>query len=272
MVKISVIMGIYNCSSTLAESIDSIFAQTYSDFELIMCDDGSSDNTYSVAMKYKEKYPDRIILIKNEQNMGLNFTLNRCLELARGEYIARMDGDDISLPERFKTEVDFLDNNPEYAIVSCPMIFFDENGDFGTNARIPYPQITDFVRNSPFFCHAPCMVRRNAFLDVQGYTVDKRLLRYEDCNLWYKLYAKGYRGHNLSIPLYKMRDDQNAFKRRTFSSRMRSVYVQYNGFKLVNMPKKYYPYLLVQFIRSFCIGILPASIYKKLRQKTRLNK
>ena len=117
MKKVSVIMGIYNCGPTLQEAIDSILAQTYSNWELILCDDGSGDNTYAIADEYRRKYPDRIVLLRNESNTGLNHTLNRCLEVATGDYVARMDGDDISLPDRFEKQVMFLDAHPEYTIV-----------------------------------------------------------------------------------------------------------------------------------------------------------
>ena len=155
MYKISVIMGIYNCEETLGESIDSLMSQRYQDFELIMCDDGSVDQTYNIAKEYKKRYPNKIKLLKNESNKGLNYTLNRCLKDAEGEYIARQDGDDISLPDRFFKEVQFLDDNLEYAIVSCPMIYFDKNGEWGKGTAIEKQQIKDFVFHTPFFCHAP---------------------------------------------------------------------------------------------------------------------
>lgn len=266
MSKVSVIMGIYNCENTLPECIDSLLNQTFQDFNIIMCDDGSTDNTYKVAKEYKEKHPNKIILLKNKENMKLNYTLNKCLNHATGEYVARMDGDDISLPTRFEKQVQYLDNNPNYAIVSCPMIFFDEDGDWGRNYRIPYPEIVDFVRNAPFFCHGPCMIRRKAYIDVGGYTEDKKFLRFEDCNLWYKLYAKGYRGHNLDESLYKMRDDKDAFLRRTFSSRLRATYVQFSGFKLVGMKKRYYFYLILEALKSLAIGLMPEKLYNKFRK------
>lgn len=264
--NISIIMGIYNCAATLPEAIDSIIAQTYDDWELIMCDDGSIDNTFETAQKYKEKYPEKIVLLKNDKNMGLNYTLNRCLEAAKGEYVARMDGDDISLPTRFEKEVNFLNNNPNIAFVSAQMILFDESGDWGLVSNIEYPTIYDFAKKAPRFCHAPCMIRKEAYLSVGGYSVDKRLLRYEDCNLWYKLYSKGYYGYNIQEPLYKMRDDRNAISRRTFSSRMRGIYVQYIGFKMVNMPIKYYPILLVKFFKLLFIGLMPKSLYTRFHK------
>ena len=159
--RISVLIGIYNCASTLVEALDSLYAQTYQGFQIILCDDGSSDNTYQVAKDYASKH-DNIILIKNEKNMGLNYTLNHCLEYAETEYIARMDGDDISLPSRFEKEVNFLDNHPEFAIVSTPMIYFDEQGEFG-RGKGGYESKKERLIYGTAFCHAPCMIRTDAY-------------------------------------------------------------------------------------------------------------
>lgn len=260
-------MGIYNCAPTLREAIDSILAQTFTDWQLVLCDDGSKDDTYAIAVQYQRNYPKKIVLLRNEQNMGLNHTLNRCLEAATGEYVARMDGDDISLPTRLEKEVAFLNSHPEYAIVSTPMIFFDETGDWGRSYSIQKPEKHDFIKHSPVHCHAPCMIRREAYLAVEGYTEDKRMLRFEDVNLWYKLYAKGYIGYNLDEPLYKMRDDQAATRRRGLKSRMNGVYVTYVGFKLFEFPKYMYIYVVVDFLKHFIKGIIPERIYLKFHKK-----
>lgn len=265
--KISVIMGIYNCALTLREAIDSILAQTFTDWQLVMCDDGSQDDTYKIAAEYQSDYPQKIVLLQNEKNMGLNYTLNYCLKVATGEYIARMDGDDISLSNRFEKEVAFLDSHPEYAIVSTPMIYFDDEGDWGYGTAIEIPQLKDFVYHAPVHCHAPCMIRREAYMAVDGYTVDRRLLRFEDCNLWYKLYAAGYRGYNLKEPLYKMRDDRDAYHRRIPSTRIRGVYVQWAGFRLIKMPLKYYPYLIAVLLKDMAIILLPESVYTALHKR-----
>lgn len=265
--KVSVIMGIYNCDSTLEEAIESIVGQTFGDWQLVMCDDGSSDNTFIIAESYARKYPQKMILLKNQKNMGLNHSLNRCLSVSEGEYIARMDGDDISLPTRLEKEVTFLNEHPEYAIVSTPMIFFDENGDWGTGTVITEPTKNDFIKHSPVHCHAPCMIRAAAYRDVDGYTEDRRMLRFEDVNLWYKLYAKGYRGYNLSEPLYKMRDDRAAASRRSLKSRMNGVYVTYKGFKLFRFPWYKYVFLVTDFMRHFIKGILPQKLYLQFHRK-----
>ena len=98
--KISVLMGIYNCEDTLVSAVRSIQNQTYGNWELILCDDGSADGTFALAEQLAKK-DGRIVLLKNERNLGLNKTLNRCLAAATGEFVARMDGDVESLPHRF---------------------------------------------------------------------------------------------------------------------------------------------------------------------------
>lgn len=211
--RISVIMGIYNCSSTLVEALDSLMSQTYKDFKIILCDDGSTDDTYNVALDYASKH-DNIILIKNKKNIKLAGTLNHCLEYVDTEYVARMDGDDISLPERFEKEINFLDNHPEYALVSCPMYYFDENGIWMTGKAKKKPTKEDFS-NGSLFCHAPMMMRTKVIKEVGGYTDEPWTVRIEDYYLWFKIYKAGYVGYNLQEPLYKMRDGQDAFKRRT---------------------------------------------------------
>lgn len=263
--KVSIIMGIFNCADTLPEALGSLLAQTYQDWELILCDDCSTDDTHMIALSYLEQHPGRIILLQNPVNLGLNKTLNRCLEQATGQYIARMDGDDISLPDRLAREAAFLDEHPEYALVSCPMIYFDERGDWGVGTAKEYPDALDFVSGTPF-CHAPCMVRAEAYRAVGGYSEDKRTLRAEDYDLWFRLYESGYRGYNLQIPLYKMRDDENAYSRRKFRYCVNEAYVRLTGFRRLKLPLSKYIYVL----RPIAVGLLPKSIYLRLhhRKKT----
>lgn len=263
--RVSIIMGIYNCATTLSEAIDSIFNQTYPHWKLIMCDDGSKDDTYEAAKTYCEKYPERFILLKNDCNMGLNYTLNRCLEYADTEYIARMDGDDISLPTRLEEEVKFLDSHPEYDFVSCPMIYFDEQGDFMWGKNSGEPVLEEYVRGTPF-CHAPCMVRRTAYLDVNGYTVSPKRIRVEDWDLWVRMRASGHRGYNLSEPLYKMRDDRNAIGRRKLKYRFNESRVIIQAIRTLRLSPVYYGLAL----RPIAVGLLPSGIYKILHKiKTR---
>ena len=254
-------MGIYNCASTLQEALDSLYAQTYQDFEIILCDDGSKDKTYEVALENQRKH-DNIVLLRNEQNLGLNVTLNKCLAAAEGEYIARMDGDDISLPTRFEKQVKFLDEHPEYAIVSTPMIHFDENGEIFRGKVCEGEAKKEMFNYGSPFCHAPCMVRREAFNAVEGYAVHPRLLRIEDYDLWRRLYEKGYIGYNLSEHLYMMRDDKNAFKRRTLRARCNGIYAHWLAYRGLKLSL----FLFLRYSAEVLIlGVMPQFLYSFLR-------
>lgn len=258
--KISVLMGIYNCASTLEEAVWSIHSQTYTNWELILCDDGSTDDTYQEAERLAA-IDQRIVLLKNPENQGLNYTLNNCLAHASGDYIARMDGDDTCLPERFEKQVAFLEAHPEFDIVSTPMILFDESGEWGRTKAKEYPTPEDVVCGSPI-CHAPVMMRKACMDAVGGYTVDKRMLRVEDVNLWIKLYAAGFRCYNLSEPLYRMRNDQNALNRRKYRYRVNSTYVRLQGCKAMKLGPKCY----VKSFRPMLNGLVPAGIRMRIRK------
>lgn len=260
--KISVIMGIYNCAETLEEALDCIVKQTYTNWEVIMCDDCSTDHTVKIAEKYVIEYPNQFVLLRNDENKGLNYTLNKCLEFADGDYIARMDGDDLCAEDRFEKEVEALRKNPEIAIVSTDMLFFDENGVWGKTYAELYPIKESFLKGTPF-CHAACMVRKEAYEKVKGYSISDRLLRAEDYHLWIKMYAKGFKGMNLQEPLYSMRDDRNAQGRRKFKYRLNEAYVKKVAIKELGLKKRNYVWCL----RPIIIGLLPGSLYRILHRK-----
>ena len=118
--KISVILPVYNSELYIKETIDRVLNQTFSDFELLIIDDCSTDKTVSIIKEYSD---ERICLIEKEKNSGLINSLNFGISLAKGEYIARMDGDDICLLERFAKQVAFLDKNP--TIILCGTAYSD---------------------------------------------------------------------------------------------------------------------------------------------------
>ncbi|MBQ7380196.1 MAG: glycosyltransferase [Clostridia bacterium] len=264
--KISVLMGIYNCEKTLAEAIESVLAQTERDFELILCDDGSTDGTYALAQEYARR-DARIVLLRNSFNQGLNQTLNRCLAHAKGTYIARMDGDDRCVSCRFAVQLAFLEQHPEYAFVSSAMTMFDEQGAWGRTYPKPIPLARDFKRDTPF-SHAPAMIRRAAIEAVQGYSVSDKLLRVEDFHLWAKLYAKGYYGYNLQEPLYLVREDREAATRRKFRYRINQARVQLYAIKELHLPIHYVLYCIPTLI----LGLLPKSLYCMLHRRKYKNR
>ena len=244
MPKISVLMGAYNCGSTIGKSIESIQNQTFTDWEMIICDDGSADNTAEVVKEY-QKNDNRIIFISNDKNRGLSYTLNHCLEKASGEYCARMDGDDLCDETRFEKQAKFLDEHPEYGFVSTTMKRFDERGEY----MVPEigegysPTNKSFIKGSPF-CHAPAMLRKSTYDAVDGYRVDDRVLGVEDYDMWFRIYAKGIKGYIIEEPLYSMFDGRDAGARRTFKRRLNEAWVRKEGYKLLKIPFVYRIFVL----------------------------
>ena len=259
--RISVIMGIYNCAQTLAEALDSLLAQTYQDFKVIMCDDGSKDNTVEIAQQYVNRYPGKFILIRNDHNVKLAATLNHCLEYVDTEYVARMDGDDLCDPTRFEKQIHFLDKNLEYSHVSSAMKLFDNNGFYG-NAEVhnTVPKNSDFKNGTPYF-HAPTLFRKSALDKVGWYTANSKVERVEDYYLWYKFHIAGLQGYNMPETLYWMRNDKNAFSRRKFSDRLRSFNIKIEVLRglgvrggvfyaLRDLSKGFVPTPIIRFIKK----------------------
>ena len=234
--RISVIMGIYNCAATLPDAIDSILYQTYPDWELILCDDGSTDDTYRVAKSYEGKHPDRIIVLRNEKNHHLAYSLNRCLQYASGEFIARMDGDDISLPERFERQIEFLGEHTECHLVGSAVQRFNEEGPAN---KIYMPEEPDrrTMRKGPPFFHPTVMARRAVYEKLHGYTVLKRTEHSEDMDLWFRFFYRGMKGHNLQEVLLLKREDWETIRRRTFRIRWNSFQTKRYGFRLLGYPR-----------------------------------
>ena len=111
------------------------------------------------------------------------------------------------------------------------------------------------------------MIRREAFLDVEGYTEDKRLLRVEDYHLWYKLYAKGYRGYNIQEALYHMRDDRNATRRRNSQARRNGIYATFVGFHMVKLPAWMYIYAVKNAAVELIKILMPDGVYEYFHKK-----
>ncbi|ASB87264.1 glycosyltransferase family 2 protein [Bacillus sonorensis] len=264
--KVSVIMGVYNCEDTLAESIESILSQTYKNWELIICDDASSDRTYEIARQYADHYSDKIRLIRNKKNKRLAASLNHCLQYAGGKYIARQDGDDISLPRRFEKQVAFLETQSHYQVVGSGMIAFDENGVRGVRMMPPSPAPRIMAKGTPF-CHATIMMRAEAYQALKGYRVGRRTRRMEDIDLWLRFFEAGYRGYNLQEALYKVREDESAFKRRKLSYSIDNAFIVYDACRRLKLPLSDYAYILKPIIR----GLMPPFIMNKYHKKRLMN-
>lgn len=180
MPKISVILPAYNAEKYINEAIDSILTQTYRDFELIILNDCSKDRTEEIILSYED---DRIVYLKNQVNMGVAATLNRGLAAAKGEYVARMDADDISLPERFEKQAAYLDEHPGTAVLGAALERFGEG--IPTQLRRFSATPAEMKVDLLFTCglaHPSVMMRRAVICELGGYDLEFEGM--EDYELW----------------------------------------------------------------------------------------
>lgn len=267
MKKVSVIMGCYNCATTLGAAIESIINQTYQNVELIMCDDCSDDDTFVKMKDYKEKYPERIKILRNDTNLSLGPTLNKCLSLVSGEYVARMDADDISSEERIQTQVDFLENHLDIDLVGTSMRGFDEKG-FKSLFQVKEGYVSKYntVFSVPFL-HATIMAKANVYKQLNGYNLSKYTKRVEDVDLWFRFFEKGFTGYNLNLPLYYVRQDGSEYKRRTFSNYLNAFLVCLKGAYRLKLPLVYYIGAFNPLVKYFVPVFVKKYLHKKRYEK-----
>lgn len=202
--RVSVAMPVYNGEKYLAEAIDSILAQSFTDFEFLIISDGSTDRTVDILEQYAAR-DDRIHFLHRE-NRGIPKTLNELLKLAKGELVARMDADDIAFPERFSKQVRYLDETPDCVVVGSSAIIIDPNGRElqCRNAPPSHEEITEgFLNGICTIFHPAAMFRRAPILELGGYREDTR--HAEDLDLFLRL-AETKRLANLPDPLLKYRE------------------------------------------------------------------
>lgn len=222
--KVSVIMPVFNQAKYLESAIQSILDQTYSNFELLILDDGSNDKSREIIKSFKDK---RIKFYSHKQNMGLSKSLNFLINKARGNYIARMDGDDISMPNRLKIQLEFLDRNKKVAIVGSWAKIINDNGQIIGEIKKPsqHFDIRKTILSDNPFIHSSVMFRKEIILALGAY--DQRLIYSQDYDLWLRLVIK-YKSVNLAKYLLSFRWNPNFKKqqqqhRAALSIRLKSI-------------------------------------------------
>lgn len=200
MPRVSVLMPAYNSEKYIAEAIESILSQTFTDFEFIIINDGSTDDTAKIVRKYARRDP-RIKFIDNKRNQGLIAVLNQGLDLCTGEYIARMDSDDISRPERFKLQVDYMDTHPNVGVVGGKIRVF------GSLTCIPEYSPTiklfDLLIYGSRVSHPTAMIRTSVLRNNKIY-YDPKYPHAEDYGFWVSI-ARVSEIHNLQTVLLDYR-------------------------------------------------------------------
>jgi glycosyltransferase involved in cell wall biosynthesis len=200
---VSVVMPAYNTAKYIKSAIESILRQTFSAFEFIIIEDHSTDNTLDIIQEYAVK-DNRIILYKNNQNLGIAPSLNRGLIIARGEYAARMDADDISYPQRLEKQVAYLKANPDVCMVATSFERIDENGDIigPIVLNVNKYELKRKMKIENYVSHGSVMFRREEVMQLGNYR--EKCLHNEDYDLWLRMIEK-YEIAQIPEILYKFR-------------------------------------------------------------------
>lgn len=244
---IGVIMATHNGKNTILNAINSIVEQSIKNWKFVICDDASTDKTYELLI---EKYKDdeRFILIKNESNLGLAASLNKCIELCQDtEYIARMDDDDISYPNRFKVQIDFLEKNNQISFVSSSVDLYNGKKIIGRRILKEYPRKKDLIYTSPF-THPATMFRKEDLLEVGCYRVSAETKRGQDYDLFMRMYGKGFLGANLQEPVFRYTENISTIKKRSLKTRIGEFKIRVRGYKEMKIFWYAFPFALKPFI------------------------
>jgi glycosyltransferase involved in cell wall biosynthesis len=218
--SISVLLPAYNSEAFIAEAVKSLLNQTWPDFELIIINDGSADRTEEIILSFSDP---RIHYHRNEKNSGLIYTLNKAIDLSRGEYIARMDADDICLPERLYCQKKFLDQHTEISVAASTILFIDgtgkETGNWELDKKTVLPaQIKKTMPYENCIAHPSVMIRANVLREFRYKSYQENI---EDYDLWLRLLNRGYVIGKTETPLlyYRVHDTSitgSALKKKNF--------------------------------------------------------
>ncbi|HXA02811.1 MAG TPA: glycosyltransferase [Cytophagaceae bacterium] len=230
-VALTVLMPVYNGERFLKSAVESILSQTYTDFEFLIINDGSTDNSDKIIRSFHDK---RITLVSNEKNSGLISTLNKGIKLARGKYIARMDGDDISMPVRLSKQVSFLEVHPEISMVASHIQLMDEEGNDLGNWQEDIQtktgkQIKALLPYTNCIAHPSIVIRTDV---AKEFLYDEKQVNNEDWDLWMRLVSEGHKLAKVNESLLKYRIHTNSI---TLQSNQKNV-----NKKLLRTQKNYF--------------------------------
>lgn len=210
---ISVIMPVYNAEKYLSDAIDSILSQSIDDFEFIIINDGSTDDSEEIINQFTD---NRINYVKNERNLGIIKTLNKGLSLAKGKYIARMDADDISFPERLYKQVQVFQSFPGVDMVNIKTLLIDDDGVFSRENRSAVQlnfEATRFVQYLKNMISHPGIMIKKDVIKKYLYQDEARFEYIEDFDLWLRIMRDGYICYTLETPCLYYRMSTNSINR-----------------------------------------------------------
>lgn len=231
---VSVIIACYNGEEYIDNCLESITSQSYSNLEIIVCDDNSSDNSY-LKLKEWEKKDNRVIVLRNGTNQYAAATRNRCFGVAKGSYYLIQDIDDYSEPNRVEYLLDVITKENIDFVSSTVSTFVDDiNKPTGIIKYKDYPTKYDFLWRISFN-HPATMFSAECIRDVGGYRVSPETRRGQDFDLFMRLYAHGFKGKNVQEVLYRYRVDEDNYKRRSFAGRLGEIKIREKGYKALGI-------------------------------------
>jgi len=245
---VSILLPAYNSESYIKQTIDSILQQSYTEFELLIINDGSTDNTANIIDSYTDK---RIQHIKNNGNKGLIFTLNKGIELAKGKFIARIDADDICLPQRIEKQVAWMQQNTNTTVLATTVQFINEHNESTGFWSLDLQSITSSAikKNMVWQCciaHPSVMMRTEV---IKKYRYNAHQKHTEDYDLWLQLLADGFVIEKINEPLLLYRVHTQSITG--------SIHRKRNSFFTIAKTKNHF---LLNRIKKFNWGIFETKI------------
>lgn len=242
--KVSVIIPCHNACRYIDSCLNSVVGQTYSDLEIIICDDASTDGSLSKLLEWQER-DTRIRVFRNTENLYAAATRNKCIDMSTGDYFLIQDIDDISELNRVETLLYHIQvNKVDFVSSGIKLIREDSDVVYGQDiTKKRFPSRHDFLWNLPFF-HPATLFTRASIVDVGGYRIAPETRRGQDYDLFMRMYAAGYVGMNIPDTLYLYRVGHENYKRRSFSARIGEMKIRRYGFKKMKMPLIGMPFII----------------------------
>lgn len=262
MEMVSVIIGTYNPSDKIFKSVESILNQSYTNFEFIIYNDGSTNPLSQSYIQQIAKLSNKIVLIQSEINKGLAYALNECIKVANSELLIRMDDDDISHLNRIEKLVSYANRYPEMAVIGTWADLIDDTGRaWGTLRTLKSPTLFD-VYYGKSFIHPTVLMRKSKLEIVGFYSITTKSLRLEDYDLWIKLYLSGLKGMNIKESLFAYYEDKMSLKKRNMTFRLREHrlrihYMKNDGVSIHAIFFSLKPLILI---------LIPSRLYKAVRK------
>ena len=277
MANISVLMSVYKFekATNLNQSLRSVWSdQSLKPVEIILIEDGPlTKDLYGVIDEWKKVLGERLVLLMNEANLGLTKSLNKGIEIAKGDYIARMDSDDISNPERFYRQATFLDQHSDIDVVGGSIQEFNHNNDniFIRKFPLEAQEVRRYICKACPVAHPTVMIRRRVF--DAGNRYNEKFRTSQDIALWYELVSKGYKIANIDYITLKFRREDDVFKRRSTEKAKDELFIYLNGIrKLHGLFSWRYIYPLMRYFFRIMPTSLVKTIYGSSLRKKVLNK